>query len=347
MIRWGNIEMLYLLLLVPLMGIFLHYRKGKRGKQELANFTSDKLLLTIAPGLSFGRKKFKDFLLLSALTLTLIAAADPQIGTRIEEVKREGIDLVVAVDVSYSMLAQDIVPSRLAKAKHEMKSLLNRLKGDRVALVAFAGQAVIECPLTMDYGAAELFLDVLNPGLVSKAGTSLAAAIKVGLQAFQKESQAGKAMILITDGEDHEAAVMDAVEEAKKMGVTIHAVGIGSVQGVPIPVSEQGGEYKKDRKGNVIVTRLDEELLQKITTETGGIYQRCSSSGDDLSAILNAVAGLEKGELGSHEFTQYEHRYQIFVALALLALVLEYLISDRRRKLPGFLKFLSSEGAAK
>ncbi|MBU0520214.1 VWA domain-containing protein [bacterium] len=347
MIRWGNIEFLYLVLLVPVVGIFLHYLKGKQGRRELQNFTSTTMLLVIAPQLSIGRKKFKDFLLLWALAFMLIAAADPQIGTRIEEIKREGIDLVVAVDVSHSMLAEDIAPSRLAKAKHEMSNLLDRLEGDRVALVAFAGQAVVECPLTMDYGAAELFLDVLNPGMVSKTGTSLAAAIRISMQAFQEDSQAGKAIVLITDGEDHEAAVMDAVREAKDMGVVIHAVGIGSVQGVPIPISEAGGEYKKDNRGNVIVTRLDEELLQKIASETGGIYQRCSTGGDDLDAILNAVAGLEKGELGSHEFTQYEHRYQIFVALALLALVLEYLISDRRRKLPPLLRFLSSEGASK
>ncbi len=343
MIRWGNIHFLYFLLLIPLLVYLLYYIKGKKGRQKLERFVSSSLLATIAPNLSFARKRFKDFLLLLAVFSIIIAFADPQIGTRIEEIKREGIDLVVAIDVSSSMLAQDIAPSRLAKAKHEMSGLLDRLEGDRVALVAFSGQAVIECPLTMDYGAAEIFLDVLEPGLVSKPGTSISAAIRASLRAFQKESQAGKAIVLITDGEDHQEQVMEAVQEAVEMGVVIHTVGIGSPQGVPIPTGELGGEFKKDKKGNVIVTRLDESLLQEIAKQTGGVYQRCTSSGDEMDAIVGAVAGLEKGELGSKEFTQYEHRYQIFLIIALLALTLEFILSDRRAKMPRYLRIFSTE----
>jgi len=342
-IRWGNSLFLYFLLLIPLLGILLFYVKEKRGRQKLEIFASPALMTLLAPNLSFGRKRFKDFLILTAITLLIIALADPQVGTRIEEVKREGIDLVVALDVSTSMLAQDIAPSRLEKAKHEMSNLLDRLEGDRVALVAFSGRAVIECPLTMDYGAAEIFLAVLEPGMVSMPGTSIAAAIRTSLKAFQEGSQAGKAIVLITDGEDHQEEVMEAAREAKEMGVTIHAVGIGSPQGVPIPTGEQGGEFKKDRQGSVIVTRLDEALLREIAAETGGVYQRCSSGGDEMDAIIRAVAGLEKGELGSKEFTQYEHRYQPLVALAVLALFLEFLLSDRKMRLPRYLRILSSE----
>jgi len=342
-IRWGNIFFLYLLLFLPLLGVLLFYIKGKKGRERLSDFTSSALLKSLAPDISFRKKRFKDFLLIAAVTFLIIAVADPQVGTRIEEVKREGIDLVIAVDVSISMLAQDIAPSRLEKAKHEISNLLDRLEGDRVALVAFAGKAVVECPLTMDYGAAEIFLRVLEPGLVSMRGTSIAAAIKTSMSAFQEGSQAGKAIVLITDGEDHQEEVMEAAGEAKEMGITIHAVGIGSPQGVPIPTGELGGEFKKDKKGNVIVTRLDEALLQEIANLTGGEYQRCSSGGDEIDAIIRAVAGLEKGELGSKEFTQYEHRYQPFIVLALLALLLEFLLSDRRMRLPRYLRILSSE----
>ena len=180
---------------------------------------------------------------MAALTLILIALADPQVGTRMETVKREGIDLVVALDVSNSMLAKDVAPSRLEKAKHEMRTLLNMLQGDRVALVAFAGKAVVECPMTMDYGAAEIFLDVLEPNIISRPGTSLAAAIRTSLSAFGEDSHAGKAIVLITDGENHDNDVMTAAKEAKEKGVIIHTVGIGSSQGVPIPVGEREGDF--------------------------------------------------------------------------------------------------------
>lgn len=343
MIRWGNEGILYLLILVPILALFLYYIKEKSGRQLLRTFSSSALLTLIAPNLSFTRKRFKDFLLLCALILVIVALADPQVGTRMEEIKREGIDLVVAVDVSSSMLAEDIAPSRLEKAKHEMRGLLDRLRGDRVALVAFSGRAVIECPLTLDYGAAEIFLDVLDPGLVSMPGTSLAAAIRTSLKAFQEDSQAGKAIVLITDGEDHTEKVMEAVEEARERGVIIHAVGIGSPQGVPIPLGDQGGEFKKDKRGNVVVTSLDEALLQRVAAETGGIYQRCSSGEDELDAVIRAISGLEKGQLGSKQFTQYEHRYQPLLILALLALILEHLLSDRRMRLPRFLRILSAE----
>jgi Ca-activated chloride channel family protein len=339
MIRWGHQEILYLLLLVPLLAVFLYYIKFKHNRKLRQDFASSALFSQIVPQLSLARKSLKDGLLLAALILVIIALADPQVGTRIEEIKREGIDLVVAVDVSRSMLAQDIAPSRLEKAKHEMHRLLDRLQGDRVALVAFAGRAVVECPLTLDYGAAEIFLDILEPGLISMPGTSLSAAIEVSLRAFPEESQAGQAVVLITDGEDHEAGVMEAVRRAEERGITIHAVGIGSPQGVPIPI----GDFQKDREGNVVVTRLDEATLVQIAEATGGIYQRCSSGEDAWDAIIGAISGLEKGELGSRQFTQYEHRYQVFLILAFILLILEGLLSDRKMKLPRFLKMLSTE----
>lgn len=342
MIRWGNPFFLYALILTPLLVLFQIYH-ARRSRRYREKFASSAMIAQIAPELSVGRQRFKDYLMLAALLLILIALADPQVGTRMEEVKREGIDLVIAVDVSNSMLAKDIAPSRLEKAKHEVRTLLDMLEGDRVALVAFAGKAVVECPLTLDYGATEIFLDVMDPDLISQPGTSLGAAIQTSLKAFGEESRAGRAILLITDGEDHEAQVDAAVKAAKEKGIIIHAVGIGSPQGTPIPVGDQGGDFKKDRQGNVVVTQLDEATLQQIASETGGVYQRCSAGEDELKEVFAAISGLEKGELGMKKFTQYEHRYQLFLFLALLLLVLEFLLTDRRMKLPKFLSVLSDE----
>ncbi|RJP82965.1 MAG: VWA domain-containing protein [Candidatus Zixiibacteriota bacterium] len=343
MMRWGHPAVLYLLLLLPLLAALIWWAKARRGRRLREQFASAALLETVAPHLSTARQRVKDGLLLAALGLGLLALADPQVGTRMEEVKREGIDLVVAVDVSNSMLARDVAPSRLDKARHEVRGLLNLLEGDRVALVAFAGKAVVECPLTLDYGAAELFLAVLDPNLISSPGTSVAAAIRTSLQAFGEESHAGKAILLITDGEDHSGEAETAAREAREKGVIIHTVGIGSPQGVPIPQGEQGGDFRKDRQGNVVVTRLDEATLQRIAEQTGGIYQRCSTGQDELKQITAAIAGLEKGELGAKKFTQYEHRYQPILLLALILLVVEHLLSDRRMRLPGWLRVFEAE----
>ncbi len=342
MIRWGHPTVLYLLPLILALGIFLFYARAAAAKRFRERFASDDLLPRIAPRLSVARRRLKDFLLMSAAVLVTIAWADPQVGTRLEEVKREGIDLVVALDVSHSMLAKDVAPSRLEKAKHEVRTLLDKLQGDRVALAAFSGKAVIVCPLTLDYGAAEIFLDVMDPDVISYPGTSIGAAIKTALQAFGEESHAGKAILLITDGEDHEEQISSALKEAKEKGVVIHAVGIGSPQGVPIPTGAQGGDFKRDRDGNVVVTRLDETTLQEIAAETGGVYQRWSSSEGELDQIIAAISGLEKGELGMKRFTQYEHRFQPFLLAALLLLAVEFLLSDQKMRLVGLLRIFAA-----
>lgn len=347
MIRWGHPIFLYLLILVPALAVFLYWTKVRQGRKLREAFASSAVFNQIAPNLSIARQRIKDGLMVAALGLVLIALADPQIGTRLEEVKREGIDLVVAVDVSNSMLARDIAPSRLEKAKHEVGTLLNMLQGDRVALVAFAGKAVVECPLTMDYGAADIFLDVLDPSMVTFPGTSLGSAIKTSLTAFGEDSRAGKAIVLITDGENHDDDAIAAAKEAKEKGVIIHTVGIGSPQGVPIPLGEREGDFKKDRQGNVVVTKLDEATLQSVASETGGVYQRCSAGEDELKAVFAAISGLQKGELSTKRFTQYEHRYQPILLLALLALAGEYLLSDKRMRLPKILRiFAASEHEA-
>lgn len=341
MIRWGHPFLLYALILAPILALFQAW-SARRSRRLRDQFASATLLGFIAPNLSFGRQRIKEFLLVVALFLWLIALADPQVGTKLEEVKREGIDLVIALDVSSSMLAKDIAPSRLEKAKHEVRTLLDLLQGDRVALVAFAGKAVIECPLTLDYGAAEIFLEVMDPGLISQPGTSLGAAIRTSLQAFGEESRAGKAILLITDGENHDEQVDAEIKSAREKGVIIHAVGVGSPQGVPIPLGDRGGDFKKDRQGNVVVTKLDETTLQNIASETGGLYQRCSAGEDELKEVFSAISGLEKGELGMKKFTQYEHRYQPILFLAFLALAVEFVMSDRRMRLPRFLRMFEA-----
>jgi Ca-activated chloride channel family protein len=263
-----------------------------------------------------------------------VALANPQIGTKLEEVTRQGVDIIIAVDVSKSMLAEDITPNRLEKAKHAIGRFLDLLEGDRIGLVAFAGMAHVQCPLTLDYSAAKLFLSVIDPALIPQPGTAIGEAIKSATKAFNAQERKHKVLILITDGEDHEADPLEATKEAGQQGVIIYTVGIGSPQGVPIPEYNQAGSqigFKKDRQGSVVTTKLDIYTLQKIAFETGGKYYLASSSESELDEIYDEITSLEKKELVSKQFSQYEDRFQIFLAIGFLLLVAEILIPERRK----------------
>jgi Ca-activated chloride channel family protein len=237
------------------------------------------------------------------------------------------------MDVSKSMLAEDIPPSRLAKAKREVSNFIDRLRGDRIGLVAFAGEAFVQCPLTLDYGAAKIFLDIMDPGLIPTPGTALGEALSTSIKAFEQQERKHKVLVLITDGEDHQGDVLKWAEAAEKEGIVIHCVGIGSPQGEPIPVSEQGRSaqgFKKDRKGEVIITKLDEITLEKIALQTNGKYFRASSGEEELDRIYENIDQMEKKELGSMQFSQFEDRFQYLLIFALLLLAIELFIPERR-----------------
>ncbi len=331
---------LYLLglLLIPILGIFYWWAISRK-KKALARFGDIPLIMRAASGISFSRQAGKAVMLLVVVFFLSLAAAKPQLGTHMEMMKRQGIDIMIAVDVSKSMLALDVSPgpiSRLTKAKQEIRSLIDpeRLKGDRVGLVAFAGEAFIQCPLTLDYGAAKMFLDVIDPDLVPTPGTAVGTAIRKAMTGFNRQERKHKVLLLLTDGEDHETDPLGAAEEARKEGVKIYTVGIGNVEGEPIPIYNQRGErvgFKKDDSGEVIVSKMDESTLQKIALTTGGKYYRASPSELELDKIYDDISKMEKKELEGKLLMQYDDRFQWPLALAMLFFIGEAFIPERVR----------------
>lgn len=332
MLRFANSYLFILLWLIPALIVF-YVLAFKSKRRAMARFGNLELLQKLSRSTSRRRLVIKLALLLFIILLMVAALARPQIGTKIEEVKREGVDIIVAMDVSASMLARDIQPSRLQKAKHEVETFIDRLRGDRIGLIAFSGVAFVQCPLTLDYGAAKIFLDILEPSLIPVPGTALGKAVQKAIETFDQRERKHKVLVLITDGEDHEGDVMKDVEEAERQGIVIYCVGIGSPKGDPIPMAEtsESGAFKKDRGGEVVLTRLDELTLEKIALQTGGKYFRASSGEDELDKIYDEIAKMEKKELGSLQFSQFEDRFQYFIALALLLLLIEFVTPERVR----------------
>lgn len=332
MFKFANIECLYGLLALPVLIVFFIWAARSR-RRALIQFGNLKLLEKLMVAHSPARRNAKIALLLSALLCFLIALARPQIGTKLEEVKRTGRDIFIAVDVSISMQAEDIKPSRLAKAKHEVSGFINRLEGDRIGLIVFAGEAFVQCPLTLDYGAARMFLDIIDPSLIPVQGTAIGEAISKAAASFVQQERKHKVLILITDGEDTVADPMEAAKLAEKEGIVIYTVGIGSRQGVPIPLFDHQGNrtgFKKDMEGNVVTSKLDPLMLEKIALQTNGKYYQATPSEMELSKIYNAVNQMEAKELSSRIFSQYEDRFQYFLALGLLLLLLELFLPERK-----------------
>ncbi len=342
--RIAQIDYIYLLLiLLPLLLVFywLVFRMKRKVMERFGNLT---LMQRLALSLSPKRQRWKVVLLVFAIFFLLFSLARPQLGTKLTMMKRRGVDIVIAMDCSLSMMAEDFKPSRLAKAKQEVKGLINRLRGDRVGLVAFAGVAFIQCPLTLDYSAASMFLDIMDVNLIPEPGTAIGDAIRTSIKAFSHKERKYKVLILLTDGEDHDSDPLGAAEEAATEGIRIYTIGIGSVQGEPIPLRNKRGEvtgYKKDEEGNVVVSRLDETTLQKIALTTGGKYYHATGGEMELDKIYDEISKMEKKELEGKLMTQYEDRYQIFLFLSILCLIAEFLISERRKK--GMVERLRSE----
>ncbi len=324
---------LILLGLVVLLGLFYIWSISRKRKL-LSRFGDLFLIMKNAPYISFARQGGKAALLLAGVLFMAITLSQIQCGTHMEMMKREGIDLVIAVDVSNSMLAQDIKPSRIAKARQEVRGIIDRLKGDRIGLVVFAGDAFIECPLTLDYSAAKIFLDVIDVGLVPRQGTAIGDAIRKATEAFSKMEKKHKVLILLTDGEDQNTDPLGAAEEARKEGVKIYTIGIGSVTGEPIPITNRNGDvlgYKKDRNGEVVVTKLDEMTLQKIALATGGKYYHATPGEMELDKVYDDISKMEKKELEGKLMVQYEDRFQYPLLFGIFVIVLEFFISERRK----------------
>ncbi len=331
--RFAAPENFILLIGILALGLFAFWAIGRK-KRLLQLFGDLPLIMRNAPYISFARQRTKAILLLLAMVFACLALARLQFGTHLELLKREGIDIIVALDLSNSMLARDMKPNRLEKAKQEIRSIIHRLEGDRIGLVAFAGEAFVQCPLTMDYAAAELLLGAMDRNSVSIQGTSLSSAIQAAQRAFSQKEKKHKVLLLLTDGEDQEGGVLEAAQEARKDGIKIYAVGIGSTAGEPIPVLDRKGDqvgFKKNESGDVIVSNLDEITLQKIALETGGKYYHATAGEIELDKIFDEISKLEKKELEGTLVTRYDDRYQWPLLLALVLVALEFFVPERKK----------------
>ncbi|MDD5496302.1 MAG: VWA domain-containing protein [Candidatus Omnitrophica bacterium] len=306
----------------------------KRRKNLMGKFADQKLMQGAAPSASAGKKIFKAILVSVALCLGLYALARPQWGFEWQEVKRSGLDILIAVDVSKSMLAQDIKPNRLERTKFAIKDLLRKLNGDRIGLIAFAGTAFLQCPLTIDYNGFLLTLDDLSTSTIPRPGTSISSAIREAIQVFKGPEKKYKALVIITDGEDLEGDALKAAGEAALAGIKIYCVGVGTAEGELIPAGYDSGErkYLADRSGNIVKTRLNEDILKRIAISTGGSYVHATPADFGLGLLYDkSISQMEKRDIETKMRKRYEERYQIFLAIALVLLFLEPLISDRRR----------------
>ncbi len=316
--------------LLPLLAV-LAFRSATRAR---ARFLEADLVPKLARGYSPGRRRTKAVLQVAGIVLILFALAGPRVGSREITVKRRGIDLMIALDTSTSMMARDIPPSRLLKAKREISAFLDRLDGDRVGLVAFAGNAFLQCPLTVDYGAARMFLEVMDEHSVSRPGTNLGAALRKALDGFGEDEDKYKAIVIVTDGEDHSGAAIELAEEAAQRGIRIFTIGVGAEGGEPIPLPDDasgGGGYKKDRTGEIVMTSLDTETLERIALTSGGEFHRATTGELELDRIVESLARLEEREVASRSFTQWEERFQLPLGLGLLLLLIDFLLPERVR----------------
>lgn len=328
-------EPIHFLILIGViaLGLFLYWAL-QRKKKLLQRFGDLPLILKNAPDISFSRQAGKAGLLLVALLFVTLALARLQFGTHLELLKRQGIDIVVALDVSNSMMAQDMKPNRLEKAKQELRGIIERLKGDRIGLVVFAGEAFVQCPLTLDYTAASFLLSAMDNTSVSSQGTAIGQAVETAVKTFDEKERQYKVLVLLTDGEDHEGDAVAAAEAARQEGIKIYTVGIGSPDGEPIPILDRSGQqvgFKKDQSGEVIVTKLDDVTLQKIALATGGKYYHASAGEIELDRIFDEISSMEKKELEGTLVTRYDDRYQWPLLAAMLLIVGEYFLSERKR----------------
>jgi len=333
MFRFENIDYLYGLLMIPLfILLFVLYRMWR--KRALRRYGDIQVISRLMPEVSESRPVLKFIFLMIAYIFLIIGIANPQIGSKLEKVERKGADLMIALDVSNSMLAEDIRPNRLTRSTQAISKLVDNLQGDRIGIVVFAGKAYMQLPITTDYSAAKMFLSTISTGMVPSQGTAIAEAIEMAAGSFRQDDRS-KALIIITDGEDHEGDAIEAARTAAQQGVRLYTIGMGSPEGTPIPVYDANGNqvgYKKDRQGQTIISRLNETMLQQIASAGDGIYIRATTSRDGLDRIFEEIDQLEKAEIETQMFSEYEDRFQYFLAIALLLLSAELLIPQKRSR---------------
>ena len=332
MIQLDEKAYLYLLGILPvLLVLFLLHQLWKRRLQR--RFADPKLLKDLAPDRSMFKPQIKLVLLLMALTFLIMGLVNPKMGTKLETVKREGVDVVFAVDVSKSMLAEDIAPNRLEKAKRLVSEIINELASDRVGIIAYAGQAYPQLPITTDYGAAKMFLQSMNTDMLSSQGTAINEAIELAATYYDDEEQTNRVLFVISDGEDHsEGSVMDAVDLATEQGIQVYTIGVGGTKGAPIPIKRNGivESLKKDIDGEVVITRLNEEILMDIAGEGNGAYIDGENTAAAVEAIQEILSQMDKKEFEAKQFAEFKDQFQWFLGGALILLLLDIFVLERK-----------------
>lgn len=331
MFRFGEPLYLYLLIVVPILAAFYFYSNYRRRKR-LKEYGDMELLKQLMPEVSKYRPDVKFWLMLAAMVMVIFMLAQPQFGSKMETVKRQGIETVVALDISNSMLAQDVAPSRLEKSKKLISRLVETFNNDKVALVVFAGEAFTQLPITSDYVSAKMFLETISPSLISTQGTDIRAAINLAMKSFTPNDGVGRAIVLITDGENHEGGAIEAAQEAAKKGIHVFVLGVGSPDGSPIPV-EGSNEFRRDKDGNVVVTRLNEEMCREIARAGNGMYVRVDNTNNAERALNAEVNKLAKADVETQVFTEFDEQFRVLAWLALILLAVEIMILNRRNPL--------------
>lgn len=333
-LRFENPQYLYWLLIIPvLVAIYVLIRLWN--KRQFGRFANVKLRGYLVPMFSNARANTKFVIFNLIIALLIIGAANLQSGSKMEKVKREGIDLFLCVDISNSMHAEDIAPNRLERSKQAISKLISKLGGDRIGIIVFAGNAYVQLPITTDYSAAKMFLSTVDTDLIPTQGTEIGRAIELAIKSFG-ENEHNKAIVIISDGEDHENGdAVKAAQDAAKYGIKIYTIGMGLDEGAPIPLYNKYGKktgYKKDKDGNIIITKLDDHILRQIAEIGDGLYVRASNSNVGLDKIYEDINKTEKSEIESSVFTDYDDQFQWFVGAAILLLIFEILLSSGKKE---------------
>ena len=331
MFRFADPNFLYLLILLPfLVALYLYSNYHRR--QNIRKYGDPALLKGLMPTISKYRPDIKFWLTFAALTLVILMLARPQFGSKMETVKRSGVEAVIALDISNSMLAEDVTPSRLDKSKKLISRLVDTFNNDKVGLIVFAGDAFTQLPITSDYISAKMFLESISPSLISKQGTAIGAAINLAARSFTPQEGVGRAIVVITDGENHEGGAVEAAKAAAEKGIQVSVLGVGMPDGAPIPV-EGTNDFRRDRDGNVVVTRLNEQMCQEIAQAGNGIYVRVDNTNGAQKAISQEINKMAKADVETQVYTEFNEQFQAVAWIILLLLLAEMLILERKNPL--------------
>lgn len=332
MFRFSNPEYLYLLISIPVI-IFLLINGRRNRRKRLKIYGNPELLAQLMPDLSKRRPVFKHILQLTAITVCIFMIAGPQFGSKIEKVKRRGIELMIALDVSNSMMAEDITPNRLEKSKQLVSKLVDKLQDDKIGMIVFAGEAFTQLPITSDYVSAKVFMSTISPELVKAQGTAIGLAIDLCVRSFGPKGEAERSIIVITDGENFEDNAIESAKTALEQGIKVNVVGIGNEQGAPIPVGMSGRDFMKDKDQNVVITKLNEKMCQEIAAAGKGIYVRSDNANSALRVLSRELDKMTKSDIESSVYSEYDEQFQALAWLALMLLLVDIFILERKNEL--------------